>query len=179
MEIFIYLVSLIYLFFPTFIANATPVLIKNIKYLKNFKKPIYEKILWKNKTWRWLISWIIFAIIISIIQYYINSDLYFINFYHQTINSLTIAIIFWFLQWFWALFGDAVKSLIKRKIWIKSWEPWPIFDWVDYIIWSLIFSSFIFIPNIYWVMFLIVLSPLASLAANSFSYIMWWKDVWW
>lgn len=181
MDITFYPFFLLFMFLPTFIANAIPVLIKNIAYLKDLKKPINEKLLWKNKTWRWLIFWILFAIIVSISQFIflLNFDLFFDDLYFKIIPNIYIAILFWFLQWFWALFWDAVKSLIKRKIWIKPWKPWPVFDWIDYIIWSLIFSSFIFVPHIYWIIFLIVISPIASLLANSFSYMMWWKDVWW
>lgn len=201
MELIVYFLFLLYLFLPTFVANAIPVLIKNIPFLKHYKKPICEKYLWKNKTWRGLISGIFFAILVAFLQFKFTNILdfkdnftcpecvyttfkisYLFNFSHQyyeIISSIYLAILFWFLQWFWALFWDAFKSLFKRKIWIKSWEAWPFFDWIDYIVWSLIFCCFIFLPTFAWIIFLVLFSPIASLIANVFSYFMWWKEVWW
>jgi len=166
---------------PTFISNAIPVVIKNFSPFSNYNKPINEKLLWKNKTYRWFISWIIFWIFTSVLLYY-----FFQNFennitkkYFEIFTSLNIAILWWFLQSFWALFWDCVKSYIKRKLWKKPWSPWPFFDWIDYIIWSLIFFSFIYLPdNILIILLLILISPLLSLISNIIAYFIWWKKVW-
>jgi len=181
MNYFIESLFLLVLFLPTFIANATPVVIKNIYPFSIYNKPINTKYLWKNKTYRWFISWIIFAIITSIFLYYFLSffDFQFIKRYYLIVNSFNIAILLWFLQWFWALFWDSFKSFFKRKIWIKPWKPWPIIDWIDYIIWSLIFFSYIYFPeNIYWILFLLFFAPIISSFSNIFSYLVWWKNVW-
>jgi len=44
MEIINYIIFLLALFLPTFISNASPIVIKNIIYIKDFKKPINKKL---------------------------------------------------------------------------------------------------------------------------------------
>lgn len=172
---------ILYLFLPTFLANAAPIIVKNIPLLRSFKKPISEKYLWKNKTYRWFIAGILFWTMVSILQYYFTQFGFVdtvIEKYFEVITSLEIAIIAWFLQGFWALLWDAVKSFFKRKIGIKPGEPWPIFDGIDYVLWSAILFAPIFFPSIIWVIFLCCIWPIASLIANIGAYIIRWKDVW-
>lgn len=181
MEYINYFLFLLTLFFPTFVSNASPILIKNIFFIKKFNKPISKKYFWKNKTYRWFISWILFAIIFSLLIFIFlkKFNLSEINsLYYSIITDYELAILSWILQWFWALFGDLIESFVKRKIWKAPWEAWPFWDWVDYIIWSLILFSIIFIPNIYWIIFLILFAPFISLIANIISYLIWWKNVW-
>jgi len=183
-----YYIFLLVLFLPTFIANAIPVLVKNIPIIKKYDEPISKKYFWKNKTYRWFIFGTIFAILISILTFEYLDDFYnyywdnsFINNiyyqYYSVINSINIAIFTWFLQWFWALLGDLIESYIKRKVWKHPWSAWPFWDWVDYIIWSLVLFSIIFIPPIFGIIFLILFSPLISFISNIISYFLWWKNV--
>jgi len=172
---------LIVLYLPTFIANWVPVVIKNIPPFNIYNKAISEKYLWKNKTYRWFISWIVFAIITSIILYKVlnNFDGQIIINYYNIVLNLKIAIITWFLQWFWALFWDSFKSFFKRKLWKKPWSSWPIVDGIDYIIWSILFFSFIFTPSsVFWYLFLIFFAPIISSVSNILSYLLRWKSVW-
>jgi len=181
LEYFYYFLFLLILFSPTFIANAVPVVIKNIPFVRDFKKPINEKLFWKNKTYRWFISGVFFAVLISILFFFWLKYIWnfeFINKYYEIINSLNIAIIAWLLQWFWALFWDIFESFIKRRIGKKPGEAWPFWDGIDYIIWAIIFFAIIFVPTIVWIVFLILFSPLISLIANIIAYLLWWKNVW-
>jgi len=172
---------LLILFFPTFIANWVPVIIKNIPFLKDFNKAICEKCLWKNKTYRWFISWIFFWIISSVLLYYFLKWFEFeiIKKYYEVVSSIELAIITGFLQWFWALFWDSFKSYIKRKLWKTPWTAWPFWDGIDYIIWSLIFFSIVYMPKDIIVIFLLIIfAPIISMISNIISYILWLKDVW-
>lgn len=184
-----YYIFLLILFIPTFIANAVPILIKNIPIIDKFNTPISKTFFWKNKTYRWFIFGVLFAILFSVIIYrYLDNVLFYfqnfnlfnniINLYYNIVKDIFTAIIVWLLQWFWALFWDLIESFIKRRIWKTPWSPWPFWDWVDYIIWSIIFFSIIFTPSFFWIIFLIVFSPFISLVANIISYLIWWKDVW-
>ena len=78
-----------------------------------------------------------------------------------------------------ALLGDLVKSFFKRKIGIKSGEPWIIFDQIDYVIGGLIFGSVMVIPGIELIITLLIISPLFSLGANIIAYKLKIKKVWW
>lgn len=161
-------------FLPTFFANASPILWKKINVLN---VPIHEKYLWKNKTWRGLVLGVITWIFVWILLYYANvawlkSSLLFYN------NIVTAAILWW-LQWFWALAWDAVESFIKRKKWIKPWQPLFFRDWVDYIIWGVIMTFWLSNFSLFQLLFVILIAPIASILANMLSYKLGWKEVWW
>lgn len=180
MQYFYATLYILFLFLPTFIANGAPVVGKNLPYIKTFSRPISEKYLWKNKTYRGFILWVLAAILTSLVQYY-TSDFIFVaavkQRYLETITSGQLAFFCGLLQWFWALFGDAVKSFFKRKLWKKPWESWPVFDGVDYILWSVFFFSVLYVPHILAIWVLLVIGPIASLIANTWAYIISWKDV--
>jgi hypothetical protein len=176
-----YFLFLLLLFLPTFIANAVPVIIKNIPIIAEFNTPINENIFWKNKTYRWFIFWVLFAVIVSIIQFNFISHIWLeqvIEEYYSIVVNIKIAILIWFIQWFWALLWDLIESYFKRKIWKKPWEAWIFWDWADYIIASIILFSFIYIPSIVWIIFLILFAPIISLLSNIIAYFIWWKNVW-
>ena len=176
-----YFIFLVILFLPTFLANATPVVVKNIPIISKFNKPINEKIFWKNKTYRWFVFWILLAIIFSLLEYKIIPILSveFISIrYFEIVTSYFLATMVWLLQWFWALLGDIIESFIKRRIGKKPWEAWPFWDWVDYIIASIVLFSFIYTPDPIWIIFLIFFSPILSLLFNTISYLLWLKNVW-
>lgn len=168
--------KLLYIFLPIFIANSFPVLVKKIPILKNFTKPINENIFWKNKTYRWFIFWIFWAIIFSIIQFKLSKNK---HFKHIKIiqNDIKSSIFIWFLLWFWALFWDLIKSYFKRKIWIKPWEKFLPWDLIDYIIWSLIFIYPYYVSKIDEIFFLMFIWAYSSKLANIISFNLWIKDV--
>lgn len=175
------LIYTVYLFLPTFISNGAPIIIKNVPWLKRFNKPIYETYLGKNKTYRWFIAWTVFAILFSIFQFWGTKYLTLetlSSFYYEIIDSYQTAALAWFLQWFWALLWDSIKSFFKRRLWIKPGKPWPIIDWIDYIIGGILLFSFIYIPSIFAMFLLFVISPIAWFVANVIAYFMGWKDVW-
>lgn len=173
-------VFILYLFLPTFIANWAPIVAKNIPLIGRFKTPISEKYFGKNKTYRGFIVGVITAILVSLLQYYL-SDLLFVETvkikYFAVISSLYLAFLCGFLQGFWALVGDAVKSFFKRRVGIKPGEPWPVLDGIDYIVWSVVFFYPIFFPSIIGIIFLCCVWPIASLLANMGAYVVKWKDV--
>ncbi len=181
MEIFNYLVFLLLLYAPTFIANSVPVVIKNVPWIKKYNTPIHESYFWKNKTWRWFISGVSFAIIISLLEFHFLKYFWenpILEQYYSVIHSTGLAVLAWLLQWVWALLWDMVESFIKRKTGRKPGAPWPFWDGVDYIIGSLILFSPIYVPSFWGIVFLILFSPCISLIANVTAYTFGWKDVW-
>jgi len=46
------LLQILVIFLPAFIANAAPVVAKNIPYMRNFSQPIHQQWFGKNKTIR-------------------------------------------------------------------------------------------------------------------------------
>lgn len=181
LEIIAYFCFLVYFFLPTFFANWAPIVAKNIICFKRWKTPINEKLFWKNKTYRGFVLWVLTAIVLSIIEYFLVDFIPFTSIvihYHELVSSFSFAVFFWFLQWFWALFGDIVKSFIKRRIGIAPGEAWPVFDGIDYVLGSLIFMSPFFLPSFLGIIFILVIWPISSLIANIIAYLIGWKDVW-
>lgn len=86
-----------------------------------------------------------------------------------------------------ACVGDLMKSFIKRRIDIKSGHPFWLADQLDMILGVLIFVSIpaLFLPNLflfpdlYIILFLLILTPSVSIIGNNVGYYMGIKEVPW
>lgn len=141
-----YILWLCAILLPAMFANAIPVLVKGIPW---WAKPISQRFLGSNKTWRWCISailaWIFVQNILFLcgIQDYMWYQYFFEQSYIQQLDSIRIHSALWASLWFGAIVWDMVESFFKRKQWIPSWairQPW---DQIDYILWTIIFSLWI------------------------------------
>ena len=131
----------IYFMLPAYFANMAPVLAKNM--FRKLTLPIdfnirigKNAVLGKNKTYRGLVAGILVAIIIAYIQFFLNennilADLALVDYS----NWLLIG----FLLGFGAMFGDMVKSFVKRRFGLKPGTPFVPFDQLDFVFGSLIF----------------------------------------
>jgi len=159
----------LYFMLPAYFANMAPVIVRNwiksfntaIDFGKKWKgKPIFGK----NKTWRGLIFGVIFGIIVAYAQYLINSPWNLVDYSD------------WFLigglMGFGAILGDMIESFIKRRIGIKSGQPFIPWDQIDFIIGGLLFSFFL-IPKellLTTIITIIIISPFLHMAVNHFAY---------
>ncbi len=164
--------SLIF-FLPAYVANAMPVIVSGLKITPSLAKPINTKLFGESKTYRGFIFGVLFGCIAGIIFTHNGYSYYYI--YENEYNYILLT----FLLAFGALFGDLVKSFIKRRIGKKSGEPWIIFDQIDYVIGGLLFGSIILVPPIETIIILLIISPLFSLLANMIAYKLKLKKVWW
>jgi CDP-2,3-bis-(O-geranylgeranyl)-sn-glycerol synthase len=140
---FLFILKCVYLILPAIIANISPILFKNhFKFLVvpiDFNKKLRGKpILGSHKTFRGFFVGIIGSIIFSYLQLFLYNyrlfrDISFIN--YSEINIL----LFGFLIGFGVLIGDALKSLLKRRLNIKPGNPFIPLDQLDSIIGMLIF----------------------------------------
>ncbi len=84
-----------------------------------------------------------------------------------------------------AVVGDLVGSFLKRRFAIKSGAPFWIVDQLDFALIAILFVSipgFIFpqlfyLPDIYILIFLIILTPAVSVIANTVAYLVGLKSV--
>lgn len=155
-------------FLPAYVANAMPVIASGLKICPSLAKPIHEKWFGKSKTYRGFIFGIGGAIVAGFIQVLMG-------FYSQADPFLLLA----FTLGLGALLGDLVKSFVKRRIGIKSGEPWPPSDQLDYVIGALLLSHFVFPRPVEVIITLLILSPLFSFLANLTAYKLGLKKVWW
>ncbi len=139
------LISLVYFLLPAgfsnMFASLSARLFPNLNYPLDFYKTIFGKrMLGNHKTFRGLIAGIIGGMLISLIQWGLYETDFFrkISFIDYTNNHWLLV---GFLLGFGAIFGDALKSLIKRQIGIKPGDSFIPFDQIDWIIGAVIFIS--------------------------------------
>ncbi len=116
---------------------------------------------------------------IEIFEYYFKGGEFPINFL-----VLIIRIV---LASYGAVIGDLLGSFLKRRFDIKSGEPFWILDQLDFALLALLFVSIpgffapnlFLLPDIFIIIFLIILTPAVSIIANTVAYLIGLKDVPW
>jgi CDP-2,3-bis-(O-geranylgeranyl)-sn-glycerol synthase len=179
------LIESVYFMLPAYAANALPVVFNRFNLFSYLAKPVdfntrlFGKPLFgHSKTFRGFIVGVGGGIIFGVIQYFLYSissiqNISLID--YSLINSFYIG----FLLGLGALFGDLIKSFLKRRIGISSGNSWLIFDQIDYAIGALIFVSFLIIPSYQHIITIIAVSAVFSVFANIFAYLFGIKKVWW
>jgi CDP-2,3-bis-(O-geranylgeranyl)-sn-glycerol synthase len=176
------LLQIFVIFLPAFIANAVPVVAKNIPYIRQFSRPIHAKLLGANKTVRGLLTGIIAGMLTGFLLYLCRGFLIlFLPMYSDYFNLYSG----WFVSmviggWLGlgALVGDIVKSFWKRRLGIKPgtmFQPW---DGIDYMVGAIIFMIPFYFAGIAGSIFLLIIGPLLSLGANTIAYHIGWKECW-
>jgi len=161
-----------YFILPVYFANMAPVIVKkifnNLAFPLDFNKKINNRpVFGKHKTFRGLIFGVIFAIIITFIQYILYSN-----------NILTdIAIIDYsnwlligFLMGSGAIFGDLIESFVKRRMNYKSGKPFVPFDQLDFVVGGLIFISPLVVLSLNKVIVILILSFILHIIINHFAF---------
>lgn len=113
------------------------------------------------------------AVCVAVVQSFVN----------YTVNPL----IFGLLMGSGAMLGDIVKSFFKRRLNIKSGNPFPPFDQLDFILGALALYYGIgpYVLNHFYslsgwtILFIFVLTPLAHVLMNVIGYVLGLQDVWW
>lgn len=170
-------VALFYLFLPAFVANATPVLVKNVPLISQWNAPIHAKWFGSHKTWRGFICGVIFGISVSLLQYLLKDTGVFADITLLHSAPMRSALVGLLLS-AGALTGDAVESAVKRLLGLAPGTALPVWDGIDYMIGAIVFLSPVYVVHGMGLIWLLVCAPLLSLVSNMFSYTMGWKDVW-
>lgn len=174
--------SLFLIFLPAFLANASPVVAKNIPYIRQFSQPIHAGLFGKNKTIRGLVTGILVGMLTGLILYFLRhvfvrylsdySSIY--NVYNSWIRAIWIGAVLSV----GALTGDIVKSFIKRRLGRKPGSMFQPWDGIDYMVGAIIFIMPWYNVHIWGALFLIVIGPLLSLMMNTLAYSIGWKECW-
>lgn len=172
----LFIFKLFYFMLPAYFANMAPVVFR--KYLLfldipvDFGKKINNKpIFGRTKTIRGFLVGILSAILVVFLQktfmdYSFLERISLIN--YKEFNFIIIGFIFGF----GSLFGDLVKSFIKRRIGKSPSESWKIFDQLDYVLGSLLFISVVVSLSIKQVFGVILLSLILTIFTNQISWKM-------
>lgn len=141
------ILAVLWFFLGAGIANMAPVLVSKLPVVKDWKAPLDfglklrgKPLFGKNKTWRGLLSGIIFATATVAAQQALlrglDTDIFVGG---QSFNSLPLLVIGPLLG-AGALIGDALESMFKRQIGIAPGKSWFPFDQTDYIIGAVLFT---------------------------------------
>jgi CDP-2,3-bis-(O-geranylgeranyl)-sn-glycerol synthase len=161
---------------PGLIANMAPVFAMRLNFLNiqiDFgRKWKGKRIFGSHKTYRGFFFGILTAILLVFLQTLLYHNGFFrgISFVDYSKISLGTVIYLGFLLGFGALFGDLVKSFIKRRVGIlpgKSFYPW---DQLDYILGILALVWLFKAPTLAMALLLLVLAPAAHVGACAMGY---------
>ncbi|MBI4451250.1 CDP-archaeol synthase [Candidatus Woesearchaeota archaeon] len=141
----IQVLQLAYLMLPAYAANMVPELVKGVRILDY---PIDNGITWRgqrllgsHKTWRGLFFGVLAAVLVAYVQ----------SVFAKTPGLSPYDYSQWFawgaLLGFGALFGDSVKSLVKRQAHRRPGQSWPPWDQLDFALGSIAFGSIVYFPG--------------------------------
>jgi len=169
-QIVFFILQCFYFMLPAYFANMAPVIMKNT--FKSLAVPVDRTfgmvmIFGENKTYRGIIFGIVFAVIISYIQ--------FLLFSFQTFRELAFFdyknwLLFGFLMGAGALLGDLAKSFVKRRLRIEPGKKLIPWDQWDFVIGAMLFSSIIFVPSLYTVVTILLISFLLHVIVNHIAF---------
>jgi CDP-2,3-bis-(O-geranylgeranyl)-sn-glycerol synthase len=151
------------IFLPAFIANAAPVVAKNIPYIRQFSRPIHTRLFWANKTVRGLMTGVIAGMLTSLIvflgRWFFVSVLPVYSEYYNLYSGWLVSMMIGGWLGLGALVGDMVKSFWKRRLGIKPgtmFQPW---DGIDYMVGAIIFMLPLYSVGIIGSLFLLIIGP--------------------
>lgn len=165
MDIVALVLQAVWFILPAYFANSSPVLARKI--FGRHNAPIDsgksladgERVLGDGKTWAGLIFGISVAALVGVIQHAVQIAFSLDDF---TVMTFGLAA----LLGFGALFGDIVKSFIKRRLGLQRGKPWFPFDQLDFVLGAFLFSIVLVPFNWQYLVVLLILTPAVHLAAN-------------
>lgn len=175
------IIESIYFMIPAFIANMMPVVMRNK--FKFLAKPIDrgieccgKPILGNNKTWRGLIFGVIGSVIASYTMFLLQNY----NYFNQiSIINYSNWFLIGILMGSGALIGDMIKSFFKRRIGIKSGQPWYLVDQIDFPLGAILFVSIVYFPGLKFSFLAIVITITLTIVTNHLAYWLGIRKVKW
>lgn len=156
--LFFWLAELVYFMLPAYVANMAPVLSRFPPWnapldfnLKLGKKRLFGT----HKTVVGTLFGLIGAVLMAFIQLKVFGFLHYSNW-----------LLFGLLLGGGALFGDIVKSFIKRQLNLPPGRPWIPFDEIDFSVGALTAVSFVYFPGWLESFVIIVMSALGHIIVN-------------
>ena len=172
-----------YFALPAYLANMAPVIFGKLGMLKSLSRPIdggrklgKQFIFGSGKTWRGIISAVIFGVLVAWLQAWL--------FNFEFFNSISIIdysnfILFGTLAGLGAILGDLIKSFFKRRLGVASGGVLPVFDQLDFIAGFFVFTFWMTYPPFEVIVTVFVITLILHPLTNIISYLLGIKKVWW
>lgn len=174
----------IWFFLPAGAANAIPVFISKLPYLKNYNYPLDfnkkfrgKRVFGSHKTWRGLFAGILFSTFVLYLQKFLILHFSFFNTinYHVDYRHIPVLIV-GPLFGLGSLGGDAIESFFKRQVGIQPGGSWFPFDQTDYIIGGAIATASFFHIRFYQYLVLLLIWLINHIVASSIGFILGLKE---
>ncbi|MBN1386614.1 CDP-archaeol synthase [Candidatus Woesearchaeota archaeon] len=164
----------LYFFLPAYFANMTPVFAAKLFPKWDYPLDFYLKIeskrmLGDHKTIRGLVFGIAASVLICLIQYLLYTKYDAFRAFSLINYDLTTALSLGYLLGCGALFGDALKSFIKRRIDVQPGKPWMPFDQIDFSISGLLFAIS-YVPSAGVATIILLSSPILSVLSTKMGF---------
>lgn len=183
MAIFFFILQALYFALPMYIANMAPVLVSRWPV---FAGPLDGGRTWRgkpllgaNKTWRGLLSGILFGVLTVVIQAWLAARYPWFRQLSLIDYGAIQPVLLGALMGFGAIAGDAIKSLCKRQVGVAPGQPWPPFDQVDFVLGGLLIAGFYAWPGLIPACIILLFTPVLHLLSNVAAYKLGIKSVPW
>ena len=169
------IIQAIWYMLPAYFSNMAPVFFKDS--FKFLSKPVNTKVFGSHKTWRGIFAGTFFGILVAYLQHVMYNDYLWVG--GISLINYENWLLFGFLMGFGAVFGDLIKSYFKRNVGIKPGGRWIPFDQLDYIIGALVLSSFVYLPSLWMIVLIFIVSFLGHILINHVGYYLKIREVKW
>lgn len=174
----------LWFFAPAGVANAAPIFVAKMPWIKHWRTPIDMGRTWRgkrlfgaNKTWRGLVVGVIAGTLTLALQQYLAT-------HTVWAQNLTIQIDYALLPLFilgplfglGALLGDAIESFFKRQRGVAPGKSWFPFDQLDYIIGGALFTLPIVQLRLDQYVWVVVLWLLMHLVSSYIGFLLKFKE---
>ena len=166
---------------PAYFANSSPLQAAKIKEFDFLGRSIDGgrkfngiRLLGKGKTWRGLIVGVMVGTFAGAIQIFLEEDatILFQTLFQETVTLPVMSLELAFMLSLGTLVGDMVASFFKRQAGLKSGDPAPLLDQLDFVF-GAFFFAWILTGTVDYDMFfiLVVVSPVVHILANILAWI--------
>ncbi len=156
---------------PAYAANAFPPLLRGKRPLDFGKYLGKNRVLGDGKTIEGTIGGAAFGVLIGVLQSYATDHL------PTELMLPKLALDFILLLSLGAILGDIAGSFFKRRLGIPRGKSTPLLDQLDFLVGAILLSSLVYKWDLLTIAFLLLVTPLIHLLANSFAFLLKVKRV--
>ncbi len=163
------LLELVYLMLPAYCANMAPPF---VKFWRGWNRPIHRAWLGDHKT----VMGSFFGVAMAVLSAYAQSRLEIgVSLLWRPDAWLAVGL----AQGVGAMGGDALKSLVKRRVGVAPGRPWVPADQLDFVIGALIPLAFLVALSASDMLAILLVTFVADIAVNHVSFYLGIRDTRW